>query len=579
MMDISDQKQELLKTCGNLLILGGPGSGKTTIALLKAKRVIEEEGLKFSQSVLFLSFARATISRVEQRSGTLRIPKNTRRQLDIETYHGFAWRIIKSHGYLLKAHPKLRLLPPPEAASRLASIKEQAKKEEEKQRLFEEEGLIHFDLFAALCVKLLSASTSLLKILCDAYPLIILDEFQDTNSNEWQLISLLGKHSQLIALADPEQRIYEFRGADPERVREFVVAFKPTQFDFGLENNRSVGTDINQFGTDILTGANKGKIYKNVECVEYAFRKGTGTHLHLKCQVFKSYKRLKESGLCDWSIAVLVPTKRLMLGVSDYLSSKQTFPNNRSLPSLSHEVALETEGPSLAAIVIARLLEVNADGNPIGLFISDLYEHIRGRHGADGPNKSDLTFSDALKMFVETGKIKGSRRSLTIEESKRIVSECKAMELSGDPAVDWKTIRSLLLNAQCEFIRQIGIDAQYLRLLHKGSLLMSALSGLFRKQDNYYGAANAVRAALLQEHFASSTNTWKGVHVMTIHKAKGKEFDEVIVYEGFRQGKIVRPNATKREIEQSRYKLRVAVTRARNQATILTPTLEKCVFL
>jgi len=41
MFDLSDEKQKVLDTTGNLLVMGGPGSGKTTIALLKAKHIIE----------------------------------------------------------------------------------------------------------------------------------------------------------------------------------------------------------------------------------------------------------------------------------------------------------------------------------------------------------------------------------------------------------------------------------------------------------------------------------------------------------------------------------------------------------
>ena len=58
---------------------------------------------------------------------------------------------------------------------------------------------------------------------------------------------------------------------------------------------------------------------------------------------------------------------------------------------------------------------------------------------------------------------------------------------------------------------------------------------------------------------------------MTIHKAKGKEFDEVIVFEGAHVGRLVRDNASDRDIEQARLALRVAVTRARSRTTVLTP--------
>ena len=58
---------------------------------------------------------------------------------------------------------------------------------------------------------------------------------------------------------------------------------------------------------------------------------------------------------------------------------------------------------------------------------------------------------------------------------------------------------------------------------------------------------------------------------MTIHKSKGKEFDEVIVFEGSRTGRLLRENAAPRDLEQARLALRVGVTRARQRTTILTP--------
>jgi DNA helicase II / ATP-dependent DNA helicase PcrA len=76
---------------------------------------------------------------------------------------------------------------------------------------------------------------------------------------------------------------------------------------------------------------------------------------------------------------------------------------------------------------------------------------------------------------------------------------------------------------------------------------------------------------LLQEHFSASTRVWTGVNVMTFHKSKGKEFDEVIVFEGSHAGRLIRDNATARDVEQARLALRVAVTRARKRTTVLTP--------
>src|ERR1035437_6996006 len=141
MFELSEHKQQLLKTDGNLIILGGPGSGKTTIALLKARKIVNDQVLKTGQKVLFLSFARTTVARVEEQMKGLKISNKEKKQIDINTYHGFAWEILKSHGYLLNGIKQIKLLPPPEAASRFAENSNPDELQKEKHRLYSEEGL------------------------------------------------------------------------------------------------------------------------------------------------------------------------------------------------------------------------------------------------------------------------------------------------------------------------------------------------------------------------------------------------------------------------------------------------------
>lgn len=578
MFELSEKKKQLISTKGNLLVLGGPGSGKTTIALLKAKQIIENEGIKRGQTVLFLSFARATVSRVEEQVGLV-ISNSTKEHLEINTYHGFIWNLLKCHGYLINSSSPIRLLPPPEAASHFASIDNLQARDQEKHRLFKEEGILHFDLFAKTGAELLSRSNALAEVISNAYPVVILDEFQDTNSDEWEFIRSLGKRSRLIALADPEQRIYEFRGADPARIGEFIVQYHPTQFDFGSENNRSNGTDIIEYGNDLLSGNNKGKNYKNVKVMGYPFRRGH-PHLDLKIAVLKARKKLIERGLENWSIAILVPSKKLMLDVSDYFGETQSFPNGKTLPKINHEIAIETSGPALAAVLVAGLLEYGSkkleDPNQ---FTLHLCEHIRGRNGNESPSKANLQVSSALMEYIHSGKISGTKRKLLVNECRDIVKESCQLYFTGDPGEDWLKVRNLLGKFTSDFVKRVELDAKYLRLLHKGSMLRSSLSNLWRNSGDYSGAIESVRNALLQEHFSTSTKVWRGIHVMTIHKSKGKEFDEVLVYEGRYQGKIIQKDANKKEVDQARLNLRVAITRARLNATIITPDNDVCILL
>ncbi len=573
MFELTPDRKKLLETQGHILVLGGPGSGKTTIALIKADHEIQSDKLELSQRILFLSFARATIAQVAQQAGKF-LSGPERDVLEINTYHGFAWSLLKSHGYLLKSGERIRLLPPPEAAARLADT-DVISRPREKRRIFDEEGLLHFDLFAALGTELISRSQALRKIICDTYPIIILDEFQDTNLDEWQMIQTLGKRSTLIALADPDQRIYEFRGADPKRIGEFITRYSPTPFDFGLENNRSNGTDIVVFGNDLLTEVNTKKNYNDVVLVHYGFYKGRSAHYAMKVVLIKAIKRLK-SEKDSWSLAVLVPTKRLMLHVSDYLTS-----NTDCLPALSHDVALDTEAPSLAAMLIAGILEGSTTPAETSLrLITDLCTYIRGRKGGNAPpNRGELELVVALGSYLKSGVIRGKKREQIVGESIRIAEQRYSLQLSGDPWEDWLAILRLLAGSNSEVFRQVAEDAKYLRLLRKGGVLRSRLGEIWRTTTGYLGAPSVVRDSLLQEHFSTSTKEWRGVHVMTIHKAKGKEFDEVIVYEDMYQARIVKTKASERDVAQARLALRVAVTRAMKRATILTPKKDVCRLL
>jgi len=88
-MKICAERQKVLDATGHVLVLGGPGSGKTTIALKKAF-VRVEAGMLPGQGVLFLSFSRAAVARIVQAS-RLELPRKDRVLLDVQTFHSFFW--------------------------------------------------------------------------------------------------------------------------------------------------------------------------------------------------------------------------------------------------------------------------------------------------------------------------------------------------------------------------------------------------------------------------------------------------------------------------------------------------------
>lgn len=566
----TNNKQAFLASTGHALAMGGPGSGKTHVALVKARDEIRSGALQAGQRILFLSFARPTVARIVEKAKEL-ISTDELKLLEVNTYHGFAWSVLRSHGYLLNAGKPLQLLPPPEGAARLAHIAKD-NHHTEKLRLFHEEGLLHFDLFALLTAELFARSQRLRGVYNSTYPLLVVDEFQDTNSEEWAMVREFAVGGRVIALADPDQRIYEFRGADPNRLNEFSEQFSPQVVEFLGENHRSAGTDIATYGADLLTGKNKGAQYANVSVLKYGFFNGRSPHFHVKAQLIHAIRRVKASE--NWSIAVLVPSKAFMLQVSDYLSGDQD-----GLPTLHHDVAMDAESPALAADVIATLLEGGTPDSLKARLITAIHTHIRGRNGNKGPAQAELGLADAMFQYLGSGKIRGKNRQALVDDCGRLAEVRQGLVFSGSPEEDWRTVRGLFAGSQVDQLSRVATDAKYLRLLHKGSALRATLAEIWRRQGQYVGAVEAVRNALLQEHFTAALKEWRGIHLMTIHKAKGKEFDEVLIYEGRYAGRIVAADADEGRVGQARLALRVAVTRAIRRTTILTPRDEPCRFL
>lgn len=186
------------------LVLGGPGSGKTTVALRKAVARIRQ-GLVPGQTVLFLSFSRAAVTRVLD-AAKLEVSKRDLEMLSVETFHAFFWSLLRPHGYLLGSPRKLSILLPHDEKALRGGIGEEDDGwpawMEERERLFWEDGRVAFDLFAPNAAALLERCNYLPRLVGAAHPLIIVDEAQDTGTFAWRCMELLAPHAQVLCLAD-----------------------------------------------------------------------------------------------------------------------------------------------------------------------------------------------------------------------------------------------------------------------------------------------------------------------------------------------------------------------------------------
>lgn len=280
----ADQSRVVEHPAGPLLVLAGPGTGKTTTLVELVARRVQTAQVRVDQ-VLMLTFSRRAAAELRSRLA-LRLGHSVREPI-ARTLHSYAYGLIRRAG-VRRGDPPPRLLPTPEQdllvrdllRGDLAELDGGYWPEElrlalgtrgfaEEVREFlaraAERGLDPDDLvdlgkrrdrpewvaaghFAAQyaqvtalrsaqqsldptalvgqAVRLLTNDAEVLQTERSLRRLIVIDEFQDTDPVQERLLRLLaGGGRDLVAVGDPDQSIYGFRGADPDVVRRFPDAF------------------------------------------------------------------------------------------------------------------------------------------------------------------------------------------------------------------------------------------------------------------------------------------------------------------------------------------------------------------
>ena len=563
----SPDRDRILAAKGHLLVTGGPGCGKTTVALRKGLLRIDA-GLLPGQKVLFLSFSRAAVARIVQ-AARKDLPKESRRNLEIQTFHSFFWQLVRGHGYLLGAVAPIRLLPPhDERAMRNGAKDDDPGWDAEQERLFLEQGRITFDLFAPKALALLRASAAHRQLVADRHPLIIVDEAQDTGTEQWACIEILADLTQLVCLADLDQQIYDFRrDVSPERLKQIMTALRPLEIDLGVQNNRSPGAEIVKFGNDVLARSPRGTAYVGVSQLSFQPKAAPRDRAIRNAVGMLSNKVTKDTGTPPESIGYLTNWGK---GVTIIAHALQGGDRSREIP---HRVAMDEAEVLLATRVVALCLEPIEDiWTTLAAGLELVGELYRARGNTTKADQLTRNATDA-----RDGRVRGNAkcpRSL-----KDFLAHLQANPLSGSPGRDWLTIRHAFEASGVTELVSVARLVIYLMGFNRGRRISDALAEAWQRRGNYEGARTLIEAAVTEEQIIGGDGNMSGINVMTMHKSKGKEFDGVII---LHLGNSISPLSPDREFAphmKSRRLLRVAITRAKQHVLMLTDAYSRSPLL
>jgi DNA helicase II / ATP-dependent DNA helicase PcrA len=214
------------EAAGPLMIIAGPGTGKTRTLTYRIAAQVSELGLP-PEACLALTFTRRAAREVRERLDQL-IPAQAAR-LTVTTFHGLGLMILREHATRAGLTPdfgiadeQARLGVAAELAGSqrggrqlLAAAAADPERRAEFRRALASRDLVDFDALVELPAALLGSEPALAEALRERWRLISVDEYQDIDASQYALLRLLsGDGAGLTVIGDPDQAIYGFRGAD-----------------------------------------------------------------------------------------------------------------------------------------------------------------------------------------------------------------------------------------------------------------------------------------------------------------------------------------------------------------------------
>ncbi|MCI8836628.1 MAG: ATP-dependent helicase [Hungatella sp.] len=577
------QEEAIRHGDGPMMVLAGPGSGKTTVITHRTKYLIEERGVD-PGSILVITFTRAAAREMQERFEKLMEKKAA--GVSFGTFHSVFFTILKyAYRYqasdIVREEQKVRYIREmmeqyqleiedehefvPEILSEISYVKSEMldlahyyskncseavfkKLYEGYEQRMRDAGLLDFDDMLVMCYQLLAQREDILRGWQNKFRYILIDEFQDINRVQYQIVRMLAlPRNNLFIVGDDDQSVYRFRGAKPEIMLGFTKDYPGAGTVLLGMNYRSTREIVDTASR--LIGCNGKRYQKNLTAA-----KGGGKPVVTRMSrdpraetegIVEEIQDYVKAGYCLEDIAVLYRTNlnpRLL--VEKLMEYNIPFTMRDSLPNLyEHWISR-----NILAYIHA------AGGNLKRGNILQIINRPNRYISRDALEEADVSW-DRIKSFYQ--------------DKGWMVERVEQLEY------DLLMLRDMAPVAAVNYIRKaVGYD-DYLReyalsrrmkaeeLLETADQLKESAAG-FKTMEEWFDHMEEYKKKLADQA-RSRKGPSEGVSLMTMHSSKGLEFKVVYILDANEGITPHRKAVLEADLEEERRMFYVAMTRAKER--------------
>ena len=576
----SQQKAIAFKT-GPMLVLAGPGSGKTAV-ITERVRQLTAQGVP-AENILVVTFTRAAAA--EMKSRYLALAGEEYTSVTFGTFHGVFYGILrKSYNFsgaaVIGEEEKLKLCReilagtyrdysgdqdlPSQTAQEISLVKNNRipidsyysgtipaeafrRIYREYVRWMNENRRLDFDDLVLRTFELFTKRPDILEKWQNKFKYILIDEFQDINPVQYEIVRMLARpENNLFIVGDDDQSIYRFRSASPELMLSFPKLY-PAASTVLLNLNYRSTPEILSASLKVIA-ANKKRYPKNLKAVK---KPGAPVRLTVYEDVHKetteisgTVRKLHGRGLPYEEMAVLVRTNASAGTIAaQLLSDRVPFYCQEKLPCIyDHWIARDMLAYLHLAAGSDRREEYLTVINRPNRYIS------REAFGKSRVNLEDLYiyYEDRRWMWERLEKLQE----------------------------DLRTIHTLSPYAAVHYIRRgVGYDEYILAYAAEHNVAKEDLLSVADELEETAAAFPSVAAweehirdfrQELKDSLRDRNEKKEGVRILTLHAAKGTEYEAVFIPD-LNEGNIpFRKAALAEDLEEERRMLYVGMTRAKS---------------